>query len=136
MVVGRSTEAKARKPLESDIQRAVLAFLDHHPRVLVWRMNTGAMRVTGKGGRPRVMRFGRPGQADITGLIRPWGVRLEIEVKRPGEKQTEEQVAFGLAIGAAGGVYIVVHSVDEARIGLEQAIAQLEAVWAPRTWTR
>ena len=35
--------------------------------------------LNGKGGKPRRIQAGIDGQADISGIIGPWGYRLEIE---------------------------------------------------------
>jgi len=59
-----------------------------------------------------VVRFGLPGQADLTGIL-PGGVRLEIEVKRPGCPQTHEQRAFQRMIERFGGVYVLARSVQD-----------------------
>lgn len=60
----------------------------------------------------RVVRFGLPGQADLTGIL-PGGVRLEIEVKGPGCPQTPEQKAFQRMIERFGGVYVLARSVQD-----------------------
>ena len=94
---------------EHDMMRLILARLNLIPGVLAWRQNTGAAR-TPSGG---FVRFGVPGQADITGLL-PGGRRLEIEVKAPGGRTTREQDTFGARILEHGGVYIVARTLDEA----------------------
>ncbi|RMG17749.1 MAG: hypothetical protein D6729_08280 [Deltaproteobacteria bacterium] len=54
----------------------------------LWRANVGAARF----GR-HVVKFGIPGQADLTGIL-PGGIRLEIEVKGPTGRQSPQQRAF------------------------------------------
>ncbi len=76
--------------------------------IFAWRNNTGGV-YTKSGG---FYRFGMPGQADITGLL-PDGRRLEVEVKRPGGKQTGIQKAFEKKIIASNGVYLLVYSASE-----------------------
>lgn len=95
---------------ETDLQRAILERLALIPGLVVWRSNTGVSRSGG-----RFVRFGIKGQGDITGLL-PGGKRLELEVKLPGGKVSPEQVEFGARINAAGGLWAVVRSVDEAVI--------------------
>jgi hypothetical protein len=73
----------------------------------LWRANAGLARY----GR-RVVAFGIPGQADLTGIL-PGGVRLEIEVKGPNGRQTNEQRAFQRMIERFGGVYVLAHSVED-----------------------
>jgi len=63
--------------------------------------------------RPPVTTFGLKGNPDITGCLR--GRRLEIEVKRPGNKPTELQKAMMDRWKAAGAIVFVATSVPEAR---------------------
>jgi len=81
----------------------------------IWRQNTGkAPSWDGL----RVITFGVKGGADISGLLRG-GRRLEIEVKKPGGRQSEEQKAFQRMIEGLGGLYILAFSVDDVREALE-----------------
>ena len=70
--------------------------------VTAWRNNTGAFH-DGE----RLIKFGIPGQADISGLIKPLGCRLEIEVKRPGGRQSANQILFNRMINQHGGLYLL-----------------------------
>jgi hypothetical protein len=69
----------------------------------VWRNNTGA--AFDKEG--RMIRFGVKGQADVSGIMKPLGTRIEIEVKRPGGKPRPEQKLFEQMIKDHGGVYLL-----------------------------
>lgn len=105
------------EPLEVDIQAACVRLLQLHPAV-AWahRMNTGAGRfVYPDGKQSRFLRFGFPGQADILGQLRRshGGRFLAVEVKRPGEKPTDDQLAFLEAVRYAGGVAILAYSCDD-----------------------
>ncbi len=81
----------------------------------LWRANVGVAHIGGpRSAGGRVVRFGLPGQADLTGIL-PCGVRLEIEVKRPGCPQTCEQRAFQRMIEHFGGVYVLARSVEDVR---------------------
>ncbi len=94
------------KQVQNDILRAFATRSD----MRLWRANTGAAR----SGR-RVIRFGVPGQADLTGIL-PGGVRLEIEVKRAGVsagRMSESQRNFKDMIERFGGVYVLARSVDD-----------------------
>ncbi len=105
------------KPLEKEIQRAILDYLALFPRkVFAWRANTGGMKVDN-----RFIKFGIAGQADITGILAS-GQRIEIEVKRPGQKLSALQAVFGQCITRMGGVYIVASSTDDVAqvLGLEK----------------
>lgn len=114
--------AKPFVPTEAMVLRGVLAYLHSDPRVLVWRSNSGAAMLPGKGGKPQPVRFGVRGQADITGLVRASGRRLEIEVKRPGGKQTPEQADFERLVADAGGLYLLVRSIEELQTALGEAL--------------
>lgn len=58
------------------------------------------------------MRFGLPGQADLSGIL-PDGKRLEIEVKSVSGIQHESQKMFQAMIERFGGVYILVRFVED-----------------------
>lgn len=74
----------------------------------LWRQNTGVARM----GPDRVVRFGVPGQADLTGIL-PGGRRLEIEVKSPTGQQTPEQRNYQRMVERFGGVYVLARSVED-----------------------
>lgn len=103
---------------ETDIVRACLDLLALYPRIDAWRQNTGAMKGRYKGKRWFV-RFGISGQADISGIVKPGGKRIEIEVKQPGKNQTMAQLVFMDRIRKSGGIYLLVHSVEELQAGLD-----------------
>jgi len=110
----------SRQYPETAIVKGILAALGRDPRIRIWRNNTGAFRdATG-----RLVRFGLPGSADITGIMRRGGRRLEIEVKTATGRQTEQQAAFQNMITLYGGVYILARSVDEAMDGVEGALRE------------
>jgi penicillin-binding protein-related factor A (putative recombinase) len=94
---------------EAQLTHQIINALNRFPGVMVWRANTGAIKID-----RRFVRFGVPGQADITGVYH--GRRVEIEVKKPGKLSTltDNQRAFLESIKAHGGVVAVVTSLDEA----------------------
>lgn len=97
---------------ESTLLHAVLLAWGAHPRLRLWRQNTGAATLNG-----RLVRFGTPGAADIQGILRPAGRFLAIETKAPGKKQSEEQVKWQRMVEDHGGLYVLAHTletVDEA----------------------
>lgn len=53
---------------------------------------------------------GTRGSADISAVINGMAVKIEIKMK---DKQSEAQKAYQQSIEKAGGVYIIVHSLDE-----------------------
>lgn len=68
-----------------------------------WRNNTGAARMG-----DRYVRFGTKGGSDVLAILPGPGRLMAIEVKRPGGKPTEDQLAFLAAVRDAGGVALVV----------------------------
>lgn len=66
----------------------------------------------------RFVAFGLPGSADLTGIL-PGGRRLEIEVKRPRERQTSQQLLFQDMIEKYGGLYILAKSVEDVKKKIE-----------------
>lgn len=112
---------RAPVPSEAAVLRSCLALLRHR-RIMAWRSNSGVAWLPGKGGRSRPVRFGVPGQADITGIL-PDGRRLEVETKRPGAKPRPEQLAFLDGIRSSGGVALWVSSVDRLAEALDLAAA-------------
>lgn len=92
---------------EREIQNAILRAFATRPDLRLWRANVGVARA----GR-RLVRFGVPGQADLTGIL-PGGLRLEIEVKSAGGRQSPEQRDYQRLIERFGGVYVLARCVDD-----------------------
>ena len=92
---------------EKQLQNEILRTFGTIPRLRMWRANTGVARIE-----KRVVRFGVPGQADLTGIL-PEGRRLEIEVKSPTGRQTPEQRSFQGIIEKFNGVYVLARSVED-----------------------
>lgn len=105
----RASTALLPKPSESEIQKACIDWLNTIPGVKVWRQNTGGM--SGEhNGKKWYMKFGQKGQADITGICN--GIRVEIEVKRPGEKPTDDQRDWLRIIGMHFGIAFWTDSIE------------------------
>jgi hypothetical protein len=68
----------------------------------------------------RFVKAGTKGQADLRGLHR--GHYFELEVKKPGEVQTESQRKRQIKITDAGGIYAVVHNPTEAFAVVDRVI--------------
>ncbi len=96
-----------RNLAEKRIQNEILRVFGTRSDMRLWRANVGAARF----GR-HVVRFGIPGQDDLTGIL-PGGIRLEIEVKGPNGRQSREQQAFQRMIERFGGVYVLAGSVED-----------------------
>lgn len=94
---------KAHRPLEREIQRPVLELLGllGIPHM---RNNAGGGYRLGKGGRPQLIGAAPKGWPDIIGWLPGDGRFLGIEVKRPGEEPTPDQLAVLMRINADGGV--------------------------------
>jgi len=92
---------------ERQVLNAILRKFGTRPDMRLWRANAGAARI----GR-RFIRFGVPGQADLSGILRD-GRRLEIEVKSPTGRQTPDQRAFQALIERFGGVYVLARAVED-----------------------
>ena len=99
----------SEKQMQNDILRAFGTL----PKLRLWRANVGVARM----GR-RVVRFGVPGQADLTGIL-PGGLRLEVEVKSPRGRQTTEQQAYQRMIQRFGGVYVLARNAEDVQEALE-----------------
>lgn len=78
------------------------------PGARAWRRNVGAA-MTEHG----FVRYGLPGEADITGIA-PGGLRLEIEVKARRDRLSPAQVNFLSMVERAGGIAVVAHDVAQA----------------------
>lgn len=117
----------APKPTEQDRLGQIVDYLRHEQARgrVAWfaRINGGGMfDRTG-----RFVRFywlhlaGKPpvgkGKADIEGQL-PDGRYFALEVKRPGEKPTPEQVEFLATVRRNNGLAAVIVDYDEARIAL------------------
>jgi VRR-NUC domain len=107
---------------EADILRDCLTWL-RLPGVFCWRQNQGA--ITGQyHGKRRFLRFTSvDGVSDILGVLRPQGLLLALEVKRPGRRPTPKQEAFLATVRDHGGIGACVQSVAE--------LEQMFPTWCP-----
>lgn len=107
---------------EHTIQNAILSAIGTRPDVRLWRANAG-VAVVGDVGRimslcrraglaVRMVSFGVPGQADLSGIV-VGGQRLEIEVKSASGRQSAEQANYGQMIHRMGGIYVLARSVED-----------------------
>ena len=106
---------------ETEILIDILRHFATREELRLWRAHTGAA-ITPVGG--RIVRFGVPGQADLSGIVRvapARGRRLEIEVKTTVGRQSELQKNYQRMITDAGGIYILAKSVNDVYAGLGDA---------------
>lgn len=96
---------------EHQIQSAILDRLGLLKNGFFWRENSGLMKL-GSPGKERYFRAGINGIADIMGVFN--GFSIAIEVKRPGKKQSADQIAFQRRFEECGGVYVL--CVDSTRV--------------------
>lgn len=100
---------------EADVLHDILLAYGALPWLRLWRANAGAARTrTGT-----LVRFGVPGQADISGILKPSGRRIEIETKSATGRQRESQRRFQAMIEQHGGLYILARSVEDVRKALQ-----------------
>lgn len=103
---------------EKTIQNAILRAYATRPWLRIWRQNTGMAQYSAVDGSHRTVRFGLPGQADLSGILND-GRRLEIEVKTARGRQSEQQQNYQRMIERFGGVYILARSVEDVTIRLQ-----------------
>lgn len=116
---------------ERDVQKCITDYLSAEG---IWwmRVNSGAVKAE-HNGRSRFFRFGQPGMADIlctpkithslpdghiflkevSGNLARVPVVLWIEVKRPGGKQSPEQMRFQIECLARGHGYLLAECVED-----------------------
>lgn len=117
--VARAKSVASAPASEAAFQARLLLALGRRQDMRVYRQNVGTVLVRdAKGKAQRTFRAGPPpGAADISGIVRPEGWRLEVECKAVRGKRSEAQQRWADMITAAGGVYALVAPVageDEA----------------------
>jgi len=100
---------------ERQVQNEILRAFGTRRWLRLWRANAGAARFD-----RRVVCFGVPGQADLTGIL-PDGRRLEVEAKSATGRQSDDQRNFQRLIERFNGVYILARSAEDVRQVLLQA---------------
>jgi len=103
------------QPLERQVLAAILSAFKSVPWIHLIRRNVG-LYFTADG---RRVYHGTPGQADIYGFLRD-GKHVEIEVKRPGGKLSDDQERWREFCERFGMVYVVARSVGDVREALRE----------------
>jgi hypothetical protein len=112
----RSGEINKDGANETRVMLWILAQLrSRYPQGLWERQNVIAAQTE-----TRMIKAGTKGQADIRGLWR--GRYFELEVKKPGQAQSEAQIKRQKVITDAGGTYAVVHNPSEAFAVVDRTI--------------
>lgn len=115
----------ARRMTESQLQDAIRLELGRIPGLTLWRNNTGS--VEARQGYRIAFGCGGPGGADLIGMYR--GRFIAIEVKTATGRQSPEQRVYQQLVEKLGGVYVLLHSVDEARAWARD-LAAMTRTWA------
>lgn len=97
-------------------------------RIRSHRNNTGAGWLVPHGvkGKPKTteearwIEFGHVGSGDITGLISPWGIHLEVECKTLTGTKRKMQILRHKLINDDGGIHIYARSVEELETNLKK----------------
>lgn len=104
------------------MQRAIELALGAEPDCVLLRNNVGVARAVDDDGRERFTAYGLGvGSPDLILILAPGGRLVGLEVKRPGEDATSEQLRVHAIWRRFGAVVAVVHDVEEARAVLDDA---------------
>jgi len=127
----RWRDVRTSSPKEHAMQIQLVSLLRWclRPDVIMFHVPNGELRDKRAAAKLKAMGV-LPGVADLVFLWKKYfedsegshtapGI-LFLELKLPGRKQTDEQVAFGLAARLAGADYYAVRSIDEALIVLKE----------------
>ena len=102
---------------EKTIQTDIMLLLGKHP-LIAWSYVTSTGTFKGiKGGRP--FTIGVPGMPDIMGQMKD-GRMIGIEVKKPGEVPTADQILFMDMINGNNGLSFWVDSVEKVHFYLNE----------------
>lgn len=106
---------------EARIQDEIRAALGKIERLVLWRNNVGlAKHFDPKTHETQTVKYGLAnGSADLVGLLD--GRFVALEVKKPGEEATDEQIRWLELVRKCGGFAAVVTSADEARAAIVRA---------------
>lgn len=104
------------KLYEQDIQKLILDYLTYKQYVVFKHHSTGS---TVREGKAVFFKHGERGIADIVGVA-PNGRFVAIEVKRPKEHATPDQIVFLTRVRTNKGIAFVAHSLEEVEFALGQ----------------
>lgn len=111
-----AAKKKPAKPLEADVQKACIEIMQA-AGWKVFRRNVGAFKAG-----DCYFRAGERGQSDVYGWIpKPDGQHVEVEIKRPGQRPSLEQVGWLLRCHFANCVAFWVDSPEQCK-GIVDAI--------------
>ena len=102
---------KISEPLEKEIQKSILEFLEWQKNIYFFRAGAGAVKTIRKNGSMGFFKTGKKGLPDIVLVLN--GYFIGLEVKRPSGVQSEAQKEAQKDIESAGGKYFLVRSIDD-----------------------
>jgi penicillin-binding protein-related factor A (putative recombinase) len=110
---------KAPSPLEKEIEKSILEYLEHLPECYAWKnQSTGLFDPKKQLFRKAKSKYLINGVSDIVGIYK--GKFLGIEVKRPSNKtRPEDQVNFINQINLMGGKAFFATSIDDVKEALK-----------------
>lgn len=94
---------------EALLQKQIIDYLNYK-NIFFYRNNTGAIK-SEYNGKIRFFRFGAVGSTDLIAVIA--GQYIGIECKGKNGVQSKNQKEFQERLEAAGGIYILAHSLDD-----------------------
>ncbi len=103
------------KASETRVLSMILANLHTLPGCMFWRANHGKAQMKG-----RWVEFGTKGQADILGCAA--GKFVAVEVKTETGRQSPEQKEFQSKVEAAGGIYILARTREDAMLPVQRLV--------------
>jgi hypothetical protein len=108
-----ASNPKPKPPLEKEVQKNIIKYLNSLNIGKVLRHNTGSFN-TGS----RFIKCGEKGTADLSVELHDSTMTIWIECKREGGKPTPEQLEFIERQIKRGNIAFIAHSVEEVRTQL------------------
>jgi hypothetical protein len=106
------------KTIESDFVKAILIALSKRKDVRVWRQNSGkSLAVHPKTQKTYAIQMAPEGAADISGIWKKTGQRIEIEVKADGGRLRPAQNRWRNFIVESRGIYMLAKYDDKMTMG-------------------
>lgn len=106
---------KLTEPLEKDIEKSILQYLEFLPECFAWKnVSGGFFNTKTKTFRKQTNKYAINGTSDILGIYR--GRMLAIEVKRPSNKlRNKDQDTFISMVNSHGGIAFYAGSIEEVK---------------------
>lgn len=113
--------------LEKKIEKEILLKVGGHPDIVCWPNDVGTARAL----QPphQHISYGKKGSGDLVGIIYPFGIHFDIEVKTGIGTQRQSQKDYENATTAKGSIYIIGRNADEALHDLLMARVRFCEKW-------